>query len=242
MVKAQDNIPVFKYTDLLDISPQVTTESGLYVYTTPGKVATASRQGALYLGVTRTTAMTSTDGNPDTGLKIQVQERASGASYHRARAIDASARIYNSVAGYSANCVYLTSEVSTGATATSLVVGEFHMKNNGVTSGAIEGVLIQDDSQGTTAIDDYYGLLITTANYNPTRTGAIKINSAGTSGWTNGVILDGVITNVLKFEDTDGTNGATLKAGTYSGSGNTIAIRVMCGTVAYYLIAHATVT
>ena len=242
MVKAQDNIPVFKYTDLLDISPQATTESGLYVYTYPGKVATASRQGALYLGVTRLTAMTSTDGNPDCGLKISVGEKADGATYHRARCIDAAARIYGSYAGYSVNAVYLTGEVSTGATATSLVVGEFHMKNNGVTSTTIEGVLIQDDSQGTTVVDDYYGLNITTANYNPTRTAAININSLGTSGWTNGIILDGVITNVLKFADTNGTNGATLKSGTYSGSGDTIAIRVMCGTVPYYLIASATVT
>jgi hypothetical protein len=50
------------------------------------------------------------------------------------------------------------------------------------------------------------------------------------------------ITYALGFDSTDGTDGATLKAGTYSGSGNTIAIAVSCGGVAYYLIAHATVT
>ena len=50
------------------------------------------------------------------------------------------------------------------------------------------------------------------------------------------------ITYALGFDSTDGTDGATLKAGTYSGSGNTIAIAVDCGGVPYYLIAHATVT
>jgi len=75
------------------------------------------------------------------------------------------------------------------------------------------------------------------------RAAAIQVdaNVASGAGWTNGISFNNDVTNVLDFANSDGTNGATFKAGTFSGSGNTISIRVDCAGVAYYLIAHATV-
>jgi hypothetical protein len=72
----------------------------------------------------------------------------------------------------------------------------------------------------------------------------IHINSAAVSGsgWTNAISFNDSITNVFDFENSDGTNGATLKAGTYSGSGNSIKIQCDCAGTPYYLIAHATVS
>src|SRR3972149_2789544 len=111
--------------------------------------ATAGSRQAFYVGLERTTAMTTTDGNPDCALKLYVNENADGASYHRARLIDGRARIYNSKAGYSVNGLYITCEVSTGATATESTAADFEMKNNSVTTTQI-GILINDQSQGTT--------------------------------------------------------------------------------------------
>ena len=47
-----------------------------------------------------------------------------------------------------------------------------------------------------------------------TREYCIHINSGASIGWTNGLTLDGNVTNAFDFADSDGTNGATI--GTYS--------------------------
>ena len=221
-------------------------ETVLEVGVAPTDLTHGVRQGALQVSLSRAAdyALTGWDGNPDCAVKIYAYNRANSGSNGGTRALDIVARNRDSGGESWINTIYATAEHSTGANnIANSTVAELHMKNNAVITSDQIGLLVQDDSQGTTN-GDVYGIKIHTANYNPGggRTAAIYVNSQNTGGWTSGLLLDGVITNAMMFADTDGTNGATLKAGTYSGSGNTIAIRVTCGTVPYYLIAHATVT
>lgn len=199
------------------------------------------RQGAIYISVDRTAsyALTGWDGNPDCALKISSVNRAVSGSNGGSRAIDATARNRDSGTCSWINCVYLTAENSANTIAQS-IVGEFHMKNNGVISTAHYGVLIQDDSQGTGPAAATFGLYIHTANYNPGggRTAAIKINSQNTAGWTNGINFDGVITNVLDFEDADGTNGATYSAGHYTPGNCDGKIKIDIGGNTLYVPAY----
>jgi len=49
------------------------------------------------------------------------------------------------------------------------------------------------------------------------------------------------ITNAFGFDSTDGTDGATMYAGTITGSGNMARIAIKVGTVTYHILAHASV-
>jgi hypothetical protein len=202
-------------------------------------VANGVRQGALFIGLNRpsTNALTSWDGNPDCALKIQAYNRAANGSDGGTRGIDVNARNRDSGTESWINTIYATAENSANTIDTS-TVGEFHMKNNGVVSTAHYGVLIQDDSQGTSS-GATYGLYIYTANYNPGggRDAAIQINSQNTSGWTNGVGFDGVITNALNFADTDGTGGAKEVQATMDGDVADALIKIDIGGTAYYIPA-----
>ncbi len=237
-----------KGTGSVSIIKTVATENEkvLVVGSGPTDLTHGVRQGALYVAVDRAAdyALTGWDGNPDCAMKVYAYNRANSGSNGGTRALDIVARNRDSGGESWINTIYATAEHSTGANnIANSTVAELHMKNNAVITSEQIGLLVQDDSQGTTN-GDVYGIKIHTANYNPGggRTAAIYVNSQNTGGWTSGLLLDGVITNALKFADSDGTNGATLKAGSYSGSGNEVKIAIDVAGVTYYLIAFATAT
>jgi len=82
-----------------------------------------------------------------------------------------------------------------------------------------------------------------------TKAGLEIVNNANTS--YSSVITHGIyfkcgatnsnITNAFGFDSSDGTEGATLYAGTITGSGNMVRIAIKVATVTYYILAHASV-
>lgn len=173
-----------------------------------------SRQGALNIGVSRSSsyAMTSSDGNPDTGLKVTVTNRSASGTYGRTRAVDVTADLRDSGSeGLYVEGMQMTAKTRSGTTVTDVCVSRFIIDHGATGSGSIVGVQIQDNSQSGTGTR--YGLLINSTNYNITRENGIFIDSLNGS-WTNAMSFNGTITNVFDFENTDGTNGCTI--GTYS--------------------------
>jgi hypothetical protein len=261
MLYLSDYIPALRYGAVIDATSNVDTSGSSVLSITsqmsvgdaskpisltayPTTVTAGARQGALAIAMSRTSAykLTSWDGNPDCAIKVTNYNYGVSGTNGGTRGMDLTCRNRGGGTESWINGLYITCENSTDAgTIAQSTVAEFHMKNNYIVSTTHYGVLIQDDSQGVTVPTNFAMLKINTANYALTRANAIWIDSAN-AGFTNGVQFDGPITNALLFADTDGTNGATLKAGTYSGSGNTVAIRVMVGAVPYYLIGFATVS
>ncbi|MFA5395228.1 MAG: hypothetical protein WC346_04340 [Methanogenium sp.] len=235
-----------KGTGAVTITKATATENekALVVDVTPSDLTHGVRQGAVNITLDRTSgyALTGWDGNPDCAMKVYAVNRANSSTNGGTRALDIVARNRDSGGESWINTIYATAEHSTGANnIANSTVAELHMKNNAVITSDQIGLLVQDDSQGTTS-GDVYGIKIHTANYNPGggRTAAIYINSQNTGGWTSGLLLDGVITNALKFADSDGTNGATLKAGSYSTGGNEVKLAIDVAGTTYYVIGYAT--
>ncbi|KKL81225.1 hypothetical protein LCGC14_1996910, partial [marine sediment metagenome] len=173
-----------------------------------------SRQGALNIGVSRSSSypMTNSDGNPDCGLKITVTNRSASAAYARTRAMDVTADLRDAGSGgVYVEGMQMTAKTRSGTTVTDVCVARFIIDHGANGSGNIVGVQIQDNSQSATGTR--YGLLINSTNYNITRENGIFIDSLNGS-WTNALSFNGAITNVMDFENTDGTNGCTI--GTYS--------------------------
>ncbi len=200
----------------------------------------ASRQGCLNIDASRSSsyAMTTTDGNPDTGLKVTVKQRSASAGYARTRALDITADLRDSgSASQFVEGMQMTAKSRSGTTVVDMTVSRFIIDNGATASGNIVGVQVQDNSQSATGT--MYGILLNSSNYNITREFGIFIDSDNGS-WTNAISFNGTITNVFDFEDTDGTNGATI--GTYSSnksanpSGD---ILVDVGGTAKYLYLYA---
>jgi hypothetical protein len=218
-------------------------ETLLYVYGAPTHVTDGARNGTVNFTTRRDIAWTSGwDGNADIGLKILSYNYSVSTLYGRIEGFEVLAR------NRTGSCAqihggYITAENYNGAGAVGTIIGlEVHSKGNAVTTTDVKALRIMDESGSSTGT--HYGVEITTGDGAFMRAAAIQIdaNVASGAGWTNGISFNNDITNVLKFANSDGTNGATYKAGTFSGSGNTISIRVDCAGVAYYLIAHATVS
>ncbi len=156
-------------------------------------VANGVRQGALSVTLNRpsTNALTSWDGNGDIALRVAASNRSANSAKGGTRGMELSARNYTSAGEYWISGIKATAEHSTGTSnIASSTVAEFYMKNNATITTSHYGVLIQDDSQGTSS-GDTYGLYINTSNYNPGggRDAAIKVSSQGTAGWTYGLDL-----------------------------------------------------
>jgi hypothetical protein len=214
-----------------------------YLYGTPTHVTDGARNGTANITTRRDIAFTSSwDGNADIGLKILTYNYSVSTLYGRIEGLEVLARNRTGSCA-SVHGAYITAENYNGAGAVDTIIGlEVHSKGNGVTTTAVKALRVMDESGSSTGT--HHGIEITTGDGAFMRAAAIQIdaNAASGAGWTNGISFNNDVTNVLDFANSDGTNGATLKAGTYSGSGNTISIRVDCAGVAYYLIAHATVS
>jgi len=182
----------------------------------PTSATVASRQGAISLTLSRETAMTASDGNYDTALKISAKNATASESYARTRGIDLNAKCDNSGNGnFAVHGAYITAECESGTNLGGELIGlQVNSKQNGDATGAnVYALKVYDESQSGTGTN--YAIHIDCTNNSPfTREYCIYINSGASSGWTNGLTFDGNITNALDFADNDGTNGATL--GTYS--------------------------
>lgn len=211
---------------------------GLVLAVAPTSATAGSRQGALAIYMTRTTTMTTSDGNPDCGLKIQVKNQTASESYARSRGIDVNVKADNSGNGnYSVNGAYITAESESGTNIGGEVTGiEVHAKNNGdATGGTVRVMRVYDESQSSTGTN--YAISIDCTNNSAfTREYCVHINSGASSGWTNGLTFDGNITNVFDFKDNDGTNGLSTQATALSGL--TSAYKVKCDyeDTTFYLI------
>jgi len=214
----------------------------LDVDVTPHALTAGERQGAINVYVNRTAdyAMTSWDGNPDCGLKMQVYNRAVNTTSRGAvRGLDILARNRDSGSLAWINGGTVTAENSTGSGGVDSLYGfEVHVKNNGVASGTVCALRVYDESQSATGTN--YAISIDCTNNSPfTREYCIHINSGASSGWTNGITFDGNITNVLDFADTDGTNGATYNSGgTYTPGNLKGKIQIDIGGNTMYLAAY----
>jgi len=233
---------VAKGTGTIKIAPTTYTENqkGLYVDITPTDLTHGTRQGAIAITMSRSAAyaMTGTDGNPDTALKITLSQRSASGAYGRSRAMDVTTDLRDSASeSQFIEGMQMTAKSRSGTTLVDLTVARFLIDNGGAASGDIVGVQIQDNSQSATGTT--YGFLLNSAAYAIDREYGIYIDSLAGS-WVNAISFDGAITNVLDFAESDGTNGATLKAGAYSTSGNEVKLAIDVAGTTYYLIGYAT--
>lgn len=220
--------------------PSAFDGTALVVYSECIGTAAGMRNGAVNISTYRDVAWLSNDGNPDCALKMSAQNRSVSGTYSGVRGLDINARNRTGSCG-TVNGAYITAENYNGAAGVVNVTGaEIHSKNNAVATGNVKALIVMDESGSSTGT--HYGIELTTGDGAFMKLYGIHINSAGVSGsgWTNAISFNDAITNVFDFENSDGTNGATLKSGTYSGSGNTIIIRCRVAGTPYYLIGHAT--
>lgn len=229
---------------LLDTAITSDSDRLLYLTSEPRNLTAGCRQGTLAISVNRPAdyAMTSWDGNPDCGLKMQVSNRAANTTSRGAvRGIDLNARNRSSGSITWINGVYITAENSTGCTIADVTGAEIHAKNNGTASGSVKVLRVYDESQSSTGTN--YAISIDCTNNSPfAREFCVHINSGASSSWTNGITFDGNITNTFDFADTDGTNGATTKGSDYSLSEPRVKIKCDVGGTTYYLIGYTTAT
>lgn len=170
-----------------------------------------ARQGALAIEVNRAAdkVLTSWDGNPDCGLKIQAKNRAANGTDGGTRGIDVNARNRDSGTQSWINAIYATAEHD-GSSLASMSGIEVNTKSTATLTGDAIGIRIHDQST-VAPTGNHYGLKLT-AQYNLTREFALFVDSdLGT--WTNGLSFNGNVTNVLDFESSDGTNGAKTSVG-----------------------------
>jgi hypothetical protein len=216
-------------------------ETVLYVATAPTSVTEGARNGAVNFTSRRDIAFTSAwDGNADIGLKILQYNYSVSTLYGRIEGFEVLAR------NRTGSCAqihggYITAENYNGAGAVGTIIGlEVHSKGNGVTTTDVKALRVMDESGSSTGT--HYGIELTTGDGAFMRAYGIMIdcNAASGAGWTNAISFNGAITNVLDFENSDGTNGATLHADGITGSGAGVKIRIDVAGTPYYLIAYAT--
>jgi len=170
------------------------------------------RQGAIYIGLNResTNALTAWDGNPDAALKIQANNKANNTSARGGvRGIDVNARNRDAGTLSWLNAISATAENSAN-TIDSAYVAQFNMKNSGVISTSHYGVVIQDQSQGTSPADTVL-LKLTTADDWAAASGArasaiqIRTGTSDTGGYTYGLDMNGATIGTAEIRMKGGT-------------------------------------
>lgn len=196
------------------------------------------RDGAIKISLTRTAdyATSSTDGNPDTALKIQNTNAAvcTGSSGY-VRAIDYQARS-------NGNCVEVTgingnTRVSVGATATSVIGITHRCEIYGTVSTTLIGVDINMSNEGAAATTSA-GLRIRNTNAStPTAIGsAILVTSTDTVGFDyliDSVSTDCINTAVLRVYDDGTVAKSTGATGSFTNGAGYLTIKV--GTATRYI-------
>jgi hypothetical protein len=228
------NVSGYEY--FLNVTGDLTgsTASG----TTPG---TGSKTRVILVEAARDSANPVEVGDiEDVGMKIAMTNEADNSALGTGyvfRGLDVQAQNKGNVTNlYGAQ---ITSYNKTGTVSQSMVLAA-NMKCDGTCSDKYYGINIQDQSQGSIPADTV-GLFINTLAYAKTRAYAIKIDSAAGS-WTNGLSLDGTVTNALDFADWDGTNGAKATGtDTYvitNASTSDAIIKIDIGGTSYWIPAY----
>jgi hypothetical protein len=214
------------------VVPTTDTSKPFNITSNPVSQSAASRQGAIFINVDRVAAypFITWDGNPDCGLKIQAVNRAVSGTNGAVRGLDINARNRDSgtLSWLNGGTISITNSANTIQTAVGL---QIQTDNGGVIAESLYGLVVQDNSQGTSAITNL--LRITTGTINPAsgaRLSAINFAAKDTAGFTN----------AFYFEDAAGLEGATVSGspavGTLKGK---IAVRVAATT--YYLPVYESI-
>lgn len=169
-----------------------------------------ARQGGVYIGVVRTTEMTGSDGNPDCGLKLKVDNQTASEDYARLRGIDLSVETDASGDGsYFLEGGSFTVKDASGTT----INAAGHMKaviaqtdKNGTGDCDVIGFYMQDNSQSATGT--HYGMKIYSANYDIAKDYGIHI-SAQNGSWAKGVYIGDNVTDGIEIGG-DVTNGLVI--------------------------------
>ena len=177
-----------------------------------------ARQGGLYIGVTRETVMTASDGNPDCALKLKVDNKTASEDYFRGRGIDLSVETDASGDGsYFLEGASFTVKDASGTT----INASGHMRaviaqtdKNGTGDCDVVGFYMQDNSQSATGT--HYGMKIYSANYDVARDYGVHI-SAQNGSWATGVYVD--VSKSTTCLQTAGTSAsATGRAAKFAGT------------------------
>ena len=215
----------------------------LYAYAAPTATTVGTRNGTVNITTRRDIAWTSAwDGNADIGLKVLSYNYSVSGAYGRIEGIEVLARNRTGSCA-SVHGGYITAENYNGAGNIANLYGlEVHSKQNSVATGNVIALRVMDESGSSTGT--HYGIELTTGDGAYMRAAGIQIdcNAAVGAGWTNAISFNGAITNVFDFENSDGSNGATLKSGQYSPSGDGVKIRIGVAGTPYYILASATVS
>jgi len=151
----------------------------------------------------RPTAVVANGDSRDQALKISIKNEVAGhAAGYFIRGIDCQAK--QDVSGGTISAIYganITAYNDTGTVLEAYAL-RLGMKNDGTATNSFYGLYIQDESQGTNN-GVHYGIYLTTANYNPGggRDAAMFIDSMNTTGWTNGIDFNGVMTSSIAISD-----------------------------------------
>ena len=244
-----------------------TLDQGTYTTEYKGKYAsiftvssntTSVRDGhtngaSMRVDFTREAAYTHTGGSEDIAVKINATNYAALTS-GGIRALNITATNRTGAVAKVQGMLITAHQRNSGGFTTGIYGARIVTKNQSpsVATGYQHALEVADESDGVQpALNSIVWIEKQSNSYTAATRAAIEIvnncNTTYAQVITHGIYFkcgatNSNITYALGFDSTDGTDGATLKAGTYSGSGNTIAIAVSCGGVAYYLIAHATVT
>jgi hypothetical protein len=216
--------------------------TAVYIYGSPTATTVGTRNGTVNITTRRDAVWATWDGNADIGLKVLSYNYSVSLTNGRILAVEVLAR-NRTGSCYSVHGGYFTAENYNGAgNIADLIAFEVHSKQNSVATGNVKALRVMDESGSSTGT--HYGIELTTGDGAFMKLYGIHINSAAVSGsgWTNAISFNDAITNVFDFENSDGTNGATLKAGTYSTGGNEVKIQIDVAGTPYYIIAFATAT
>ena len=216
----------------------------LKVEVAPTDLLYGCRTGAVSIGMYRptTSIMTSWDGNADIAMKVYTYNYAANTTARgRIEGMEVLARNrYGSCVSVQGGNI--TAENYTGAVGVVDVLAlQVTAKNNAVASGDVKVLRVFDESQSATGTT--YGIELNCTSASAfAREYGIFINSGAGAAWTNGLSLDGTVTNVFDFIDSDGTNGATYSAAHYQTIGSMDGkIRVDIGGNTLYIPCYASI-
>lgn len=201
-----DETAAYTWTGLHTFERTISTATGpgVTIEATPTLATDGCGGGYLFITGDRATAWTATGGNPDTGIKIRMENNTnSGTSYGGVRCIDAMARNDDTNASCAnIHTAYLTAENTddVNTTCADMQVLQLIMNNQGIVTTNLYGLRILENSNGTNPTANTIALYITTATWDPssgTRTDAIKIGvGSGASNWTDGIDISGATTGI----------------------------------------------